>query len=273
VARPPWSDCSTSELRRPRLHVDRGRGGAGRGRGEPRAGRWPLAALRRRPGGLAEGRLAGTRRGAGPGPLRTPRASTRTLSPLAPAVSTIRSGRSVRSRIRARLLGGADADSATLAGIEHRFCAEGPRRGAGTGVAARHQAAHAAPNNRRATPRVWLPWAPEGPVAYGELARWKVTARRKAYRTARDNVRREGLLDAHVLQGRRRRGGDSRAGAGSGYAPTHASSGCRTTIDVERQWRAGGGYRTVGCSRRIPSVAPRPVAAAEGLLASGGASV
>jgi len=160
---------------------------------------------------------------------------------------------SVRGRIRARLFGGDDADSAALAGIEHRFCADGlvevlelvppsPLRDPlGAGV------------------RWYRP--EEGPVAYGDLARWKVTAR-EAYRTARENVRREGLLETRLLEAE----GVSITvvRGGSGYAPTH-SFWLPDYVSVD----SNGALVVIpnrGLFAAHPVRGPEAVAAAEGML-------
>src|SRR5260221_4393550 len=156
-----------------------------------------------------------------------------------------------RGRPGPRLFGGADADSATLAGIEHRFCADGLV-----------EVLELAPTSHLRDPAGVRWYRPEeGPVAYGDLGRWKVTAR-EAYRTARENVRREGVLDTRQL------GADGASGpvvqGGAGYAPTHAFW-LPDYVPVD-----GNGALVVIPNRGLfaahPVRGPEAVAAAEGLL-------
>jgi hypothetical protein len=158
---------------------------------------------------------------------------------------------SVRGRIRARLFGGLDADSATLAGIEHRFCADGLV-----------EVLELAPTSHLREPAGVRWYRPEeGPVAYGDLGRWKVTAR-EAYRTARDNVRREGLLETRQLESDGVR--VTVVQGGSGYAPTHAFW-LPDYVPVD-----GNGALVVIPNRGLfaahPVRGPEAVTAAEGLL-------
>jgi hypothetical protein len=213
-------------------------------------GRWPLAALRRRLEAspkadwpeLVEEQVLARFDPSGFGAVSVPAAPGDHDSEWA----------SVRSRVRARLFGGGDVDSATLAGVEHRFCSEGLV-----------EVLELAPSPHLRDPASAVRWyrPEEGPVAYGDLARWKVTAR-EAYRTARDNVRREGLLETRILEA------DgvqvTVVHGGSGYAPTHAFW-LPDYVQVD-----GNGALVVIPNRGLfaahPVRGPEAVAAAQGLL-------
>lgn len=219
--------------------------------GGAHAGRWSLASLRRR--------LETSPKADWP-ELVEEHVQTR-LDPYAPTAPPVGVGSegdhdsewaSVRSRIRSRLFGGGDADSATLAGVEHRFCADGLVEVLELAPTANFR--DPAAGGRRHRPE-------EGPVAYGELACWKVTAR-EAFRTARDNVRREGLLQTRLLEA------DgvtvTVVQGGAGYVPTHAFW-LPDYVPVD-----GNGALVVIPNRGLfavhPVRGPEAVAAAEGLL-------
>jgi hypothetical protein len=213
-------------------------------------GRWPLAALKRRldvspkadwPELVEEQVLA----------RFDPFGFATSIGPIPPGDHDSEWA-SVRTRIRARLFGGDDADSATLAGIEHRTCAEGLV-----------EVLELAPTSQFRDQDTGVRWyrPEEGPVAYGDLARWKVTAR-EAFRTARDNVRREGLLETRQLEADGVR--VTVVQGGSGYVPTHAFW-LPDYADVD-----GNGALLVMPNRGLfaahPVRGPEAVAAAEGLL-------
>lgn len=214
----------------------------------PHRGRWPLAALRRR--------LDSAEKADWPELVEELVLARVDPSGFHQAAVSVMPGdhdtewASVRGRIRARLFGGPDADSAALAGIEHRFCADGLV-----------EVLELAPAAHPPEPHVRWYRPEEGPVAYGDLARWKVTAR-EAYRTARENVRREGLLQTQQLEADGVRVTVVRGG--SGYAPTH-SFWLPDYVPVD-----GNGALVVIPNRTLfaahPVRGPEAVAAAEGLL-------